>query len=56
MLAGDTVAFNKFAMSVSARLFPEELLQFARACSAAMSAFTSALFAEKKKCYVVIAS
>ena len=45
-MAGDTVALSRLAMSVSARLFPEELLQLASACSAAISAFTNALFAE----------
>ena len=48
-MAGETVAFRRLAMSVSARLFPEELLQFAKACSAAISAFTRALLAEKGK-------
>ena len=46
----ETVAFNRFAMSVSAWLFPVVLLQLARACSAAMRAFTNALFAEITMC------
>ena len=55
-VAGETVAFNRLAMSVSARLFPDELLQFASACSAAIKAFTSALLAVKNSVNTILLS